>query len=244
MDIKACHRYLISETLSAYTRPGRYGGSFENRIRFYCDAVASARSAVSGGTFITSRLNLYDGFPYPYGFGADAAGGLSPDMSEPVRLVGLLHHRFRIDLLNYTLGNPYVNPHVNRPFDAGPYEPDEHPLKGVARMCRCIAEVRAAVPEVMAVSSGNSYLRQFSANLAAGMVESGKADLAGFGREAFAYPEFPHDILEKGCMDSKKCCITCGKCTELMRAGSMAGCVVRDSGVYLPIYRRDVLKNS
>ena len=34
-------------------------------------------------------------------------------------------------------------------------------------------------------------------------------------------------------------CIACGKCTELMRAGSTAGCVIRDE-VYLPIYRRDV----
>ena len=31
VDIKACHRYLNSELLSAYHRPGRYGGSLENR---------------------------------------------------------------------------------------------------------------------------------------------------------------------------------------------------------------------
>lgn len=43
-------------------------------------------------------------------------------------------------------------------------------------------------------------------------------------------------------MDPKKVCITCGKCTELMRSGSTAGCVIRDSGTYLPIYQRDVLK--
>lgn len=31
VDIKACHRYLFSELLSAFTREGKYGGSFENR---------------------------------------------------------------------------------------------------------------------------------------------------------------------------------------------------------------------
>ena len=50
------------------------------------------------------------------------------------------------------------------------------------------------------------------------------------------------DILENGEMDAKKCCVTCGKCTELMRAGSVAGCPMRDADVYAPLYRRDVLK--
>lgn len=34
MDVKCCHRYLACELLSAYTRPGDYGGSYENRTRF------------------------------------------------------------------------------------------------------------------------------------------------------------------------------------------------------------------
>ena len=32
------------------------------------------------------------------------------------------------------------------------------------------------------------------------------------------------------------------RASELMRAGSIAGCVVRDAAYYLPYYRRDVLK--
>ena len=47
IDIKACHRYLVSELLSAYGRPGIYGGSFENRTRLYRNAALSARAAVS-----------------------------------------------------------------------------------------------------------------------------------------------------------------------------------------------------
>ena len=34
VDIKACHRYLISELLGAHNRPGEYGGSYENRTRW------------------------------------------------------------------------------------------------------------------------------------------------------------------------------------------------------------------
>ncbi len=34
VDVKHCHGYLGHEFLSAHTRPGKYGGSFENRTRF------------------------------------------------------------------------------------------------------------------------------------------------------------------------------------------------------------------
>lgn len=241
VDIKACHRYLLCELLSAYTRPGRYGGSFENRTRLLREAVEAARAVQPAGVFVTSRVNLYDGFPFPYGFGVREGGGITPDMEEPLRLTGLLHEELDMPLLDFTIGNPYVNPHVNRPYDKGPYPPPEHPLEGVARMCGCIAAVKRRFPSLTVMSSGHSYLRQFAPQLAAGMVESGASDIAGFGREAFAYPTFARDILQKGGMDPSKCCLACGKCTELMRAGSTAGCVPRDAAVYGPVYRRDVL---
>ena len=62
MDVKCCHRYLACELLSAYTRPGIYGGSYENRTRFLKNAYRAAKSAITGDFFLTSRLNAYDGF--------------------------------------------------------------------------------------------------------------------------------------------------------------------------------------
>mgnify|MGYP001624435053 CR=1 FL=1 len=242
VDIKACHRYLVSELLSAYNRPGAYGGSFENRTRFYRNALSSAKAHVSGRMLITSRLNVYDGFPYPYCFGVSPAGGLQPDLAEPIRLVKALREEMGMELLDITIGNPYVNPHVNRPYDAGPYVPEEHPLEGVARMFACIGQIARAVPGMKIISSGHSYLRQLAPYLAAGAVETGVSAMAGFGREFFAYPDFPRDLFKTGALAPEKCCIACGKCSELMRAGSMAGCVVRDAETYLPLYQRDVLK--
>lgn len=242
VDVKACHRYLMSELLSAYNRPGEYGGSFENRTRLLRNSVQAVKAAVSSNMIVTSRMNIYDGFPRPYGFGAKDDGSMTPDMAEPIELVRILHEELGLNLLDFTIGNPYFNPHVNRPYDMGPYVPDEHPLEGVARMCACITEVASKFPKLFVVSSGNSYLRQFSPYMAAGMLESGHAALIGYGREAFAYPEFANDILKKGALDPKKCCIACGKCTELMRAGSKAGCVVRDGAVYMDLYKKDVLK--
>lgn len=237
VDIKACHRYLMCELLSAYTRPGRYGGSFENRTRLLLNAVEAAQAALSSHTLVTSRLNIYDGAAYPYGFGMKPDGSLTPDLTEPLELVRLLHEERGLPLLDLTIGNPYVNPHVNRPFDKGPYQPPEDPLVGVARMADCIGRVAAAFPQLAVIASGMSYLRQWSPQFAAGMLAQKGVAMAGFGREAFAYPTFAADILQKGELDAQKCCIACGKCTELMRMGGKAGCVVRDAAVYAPLYR-------
>lgn len=237
VDIKACHRYLMCELLSAYTRPGRYGGSLENRTRLLRDAIDAAKAAVSADIVVTSRLNIYDGVQHPYGFGMKQDGSLTPDITEPLELVRILHEEKGLPLLDLTIGNPYVNPHVNRPFDKGPYTPPEDPLVGVARMADCIGEVARAFPGLSVISSGMSYLRQFSPAFAAGMVKEKGVAMAGFGREAFAYPTFARDLLKTGAIDPKKCCITCGKCTELMRMGSKAGCVIRDPAIYARLYR-------
>ena len=48
VDIKHCHGYLAHEFLSAYTRSGEYGGSFENRTRFLREVVRGIRSGTPG----------------------------------------------------------------------------------------------------------------------------------------------------------------------------------------------------
>ncbi len=240
VDIKACHRYLVCEFLSAFNRPGDFGGSFENRTRLLREAVASARSAVSADTLVTTRMNLYDGYPRPYGWGVNDSGSVEPDMAEPIELIRRFYNEYGMRIIDFTIGNPYNNPHINRPYDIGAYEPPEHPLEGVSRACDVISQIKHAIPEMKIVSSEYSYLRQFSPYQAAGMISEGHADLAGYGRMAFAYPEFARDILTKGEMEPKKCCITCSKCTELMRAGSVTGCVIKDQEVYLPLYQKFV----
>jgi len=239
MDVKCCHGYLLCELLSAYHRPGRYGGLFENRTRLLINGIKAAQAAAPAGFVVTSRLNIYDGFAYPEGFGMAPSGGLAEDMGEPLRLIGILHKNLGLNLLNITMGCPYTNPHVNRPFDMGPYEPPEHPLEGVARMYRLTGQAQRAYPGLAVVASGPSYLRQYGAQLAAGAIERSCCKLVGFGRQAFAYPDFARDILQNGALDPGKCCLACGKCSQLMRAGSTAGCVARDEA-YREIYRRDV----
>ncbi len=235
VDIKCCHRYLNSELLSAYNRPGKYGGSLENRTRLLRESINGAIDSCGTDFIITSRMNVYDGFAYPYGFGVAEAGGLDFDPTEPVWLLKQLRSS-GVKMVNITMGNPYFNPHVNRPFAVGGYTAEEHPLQGVARMLKGTALLKQEVPEMKILCSALSYLGVAAPNVAAGFIENGGFDLAGFGRQIFAYPDFAKDIMRYGALDKKKVCICCSKCTGIMRAGGTPGCVIRDKEVYGPLY--------
>ena len=111
MDVKCCHRYLACELLSAFTREGEYGGSFENRTRFYRNAIKAAQAEVKGDKFfITSRLNVYDGFEYPYGFGARAETGLKPWLDEGVELARIMRDEHNFKLARHHYRQPLQEP--------------------------------------------------------------------------------------------------------------------------------------
>lgn len=236
VDIKCCHRYLNSELLSAYNRAGKYGGSLKNRTRLLRESVQGAISATSSDFTVTTRLNVYDGFEYPYGFGVPKEGGLDFDMSEPLWLLKELNS-YGVELVNITMGNPYFNPHVNRPFAVGGYTADEHPLQGVARVLNGTAQLKAQLPQMKIICSALSFLGVAAPNVAAAYIKENKFDFAGFGRTVFAYPDFANDIKNQGELCRDKLCIACSKCTEIMRAGGTPGCVIRDKEIYLPLYK-------
>ena len=117
-DVKCCHKYLFSELLSAYHRPGRYGGSFENRSRLFLDSIRAAAIHGDRNFVIASRFGAFDCIPYPWGFGMDRDDPAKPDWEEPDRLYRLMAE-CGVRLCDMTLGSPYYNPHVNRPYDNG-----------------------------------------------------------------------------------------------------------------------------
>lgn len=237
VDVKACHGYLLMELLSAYHRPGLYGGSFENRTRLLRNGISAAKVHEDSRFLVTARIGIYDGFSWPYGFGVKEGEGVTPNMEEPIRLIRLLHEEYGLPMVNLTMGNPYVSTHVTRPFDGGKYIPEEHPLYGVARIIQGIGEVKKAVPDMFISASGPSYLRQYSDLYAAGAVEEELCDNMLFGRMSFANPAFPRQVIETGRMDAGKVCVACGKCGDLIRAGKPTGCIVRDPETYLKYYR-------
>lgn len=237
VDVKACHGYLVAELLSAATREGRYGGSFENRIRFLCNVIDKIKAKLGDKIGTAVRLGVFDQVPRPYGWGVSQEDYHKPDFSEPAELVKILWKK-GVKLFNISLGNPYYNPHLTRPYDVGGYLPPLHPLEGVSLLLNAAKTIQAAVPEAAVMGIGLTWLRQFAPNVAAGGIEQGWFKLAGFGRQAFAYPNFATDLLKKGAFDSSKMCLSCGKCTTIMRDGGCTGCVPRDHKVYVPIYQK------
>jgi NADPH2 dehydrogenase len=246
VDVKQCHTYLLNELLCAHQRDGPYGGDFEGRTRFVRNVIAKIRSLVGAGSLLASRVNVYDGppfetgadsvgrpvsdGPYQWGFGTDPERPLEPALSEPLRLIGLLRD-LGVAMVNVTMGSPYLNPHIGRPFERPPvdgYQPPEHPLVGVSRHFRVAAAVQQAYPDMVVVGTGYSWLRHYAVLAGEANARAGRVSVMGLGRGALAYPDFAADLMERGEMSNRKSCLGDSYCTELMRGRLPAGCVPRD----------------
>jgi len=245
VDVKHCHGYLLHEFLSAVERPGRYGGSLENRTRAAREIIRGIRQRAPG-LRIGVRLSAFDFIPfqgaagvtgqpaawqgaYPYAFGGDGSG-LGIDLAGPAAFLEMLHG-LSVDLLCITAGSPYYNPHIQRPATFPPsdgYLPPEDPLVGVARQIAATAALKARFPGMVFVGSAYSYLQEYLPNVAQAAVRAGKVDLVGLGRSTLAYPELPVDVLSGRGLQRKRLCRTFSDCTTAPRNGMVSGCYPLD----------------
>ena len=242
VDMKAVHGYLVAELLGARCREGRYGGPYENRTRFLKNCLTAMRQTLAKETMVVSRLTVLEPSNYPHGWGvAEREGAWQADLAEPLRLIGELSGS-GVPLHNISMGYPRFQPYLNRPYDrplVGCPPPPEDPLRGVVRFQETVRAVRQASGGVPVLTAALSWLQHLAPCVAAGLVREGWCDLIGFGRSAFAYPDAPKDILTHGAMVPEKCCVTCSMCSQIMKdVVGRGGCVVRDSAVYVPEYRK------
>ena len=244
VDVKACHGYLGHELLSAFDRPGRYGGAFPNRTRFMRSIIEGIRAAAPG-LAIGVRFSVFDSVPYTpgpdgvgvpatldtyrYAFGADEHGR-AVDLREPFQLLDMLRG-LGVGLVCTTAGSPYYCPHVQRPAFFPPsdgYLPPEDPLVGVARQVAATAQLAAHAPDIAMVGSGYSYLQEWLPQVAQAVVAAGQAAMVGLGRMALSYPQLPHDVLAGRPMQRPLLCRTFSDCTTAPRAGLVSGCFPLD----------------
>jgi len=245
VDIKHCHGYLGHEFLSAVDRPGRYGGSFDNRTRFLREVVSSIR-AEAPGLDIAVRLSAFDFLPfrrgedgvgepvpfngdsYPYAFGSDRTG-LDIDLTEPLAFMDLLLS-LDIKLVCISAGGGH-NIHISSPsstvfFDT--YLPPEDPLIGVNRLISVTAELKRQQPELVYIGSGYSYLQHWLPNVAQFVIRNGFADFVGIGKMALCYPDIVADVLSGRPLKHRLICRTCGYCGAAARHGIPSGCYPLD----------------
>jgi NADPH2 dehydrogenase len=244
VDIKHCHGYLGHELLSAYTRPGIYGGSFQNRSR-YLRNIATGIKAAAPGLELAIRLSAFDYAPfqkdqnqigqpavsqnYQYAFGGDGTG-TGINLAETKQFMALAQE-LGIQMLCITAASPYYNPHLMRPAIFPPsdgYLPPEEPLLGVARQIQVTAQLKKAFPELIIIGSAYSYLQEWLPHVAQNVLRNGLADSIGFGRMVLSYPTMPHDMLTGQPSQRKLICRTFSDCTTAPRNGLISGCYPLD----------------
>lgn len=247
VDIKQAHGYLAHEFLSAYDRPGPYGGSFENRTRFFREIAEGIKKAAPG-LELSARLSIFDIKPfikgadgvgepmqydgnYPYAFGADhTAMDMDENLTEVVQFVKLMQ-QYGVKLICATIGSPYYCVHMQRPAYypvADGYAMPEHPLYNVSRHIKAVARLRELCPGIKVVGSGYTCLQEYLPNAAEYAVKNDLTDFVGIGRMVLSYPDMPADLLAGKTLDRCRICRTFGDCTNAPRNGMISGCYPLD----------------
>jgi NADPH2 dehydrogenase len=256
VDIKHCHGYLLHEFLGAHTRPGKYGGSFENRTRILREIIDGIRT--SGNKIeIGVRLSAFDFvpfkpdpelsqpgklgpgipedfsncLPYRYGFGVNPDNPIEYDLTETFRFVELCAS-LGVKIVNLSAGSPYYNPHIQRPAAYPPsdgYQPAHDPLIDVARQIDVVRQVRKSAPRsIVVIGSAYSYLQEFLPHVAQAVVREEWTDMVGLGRMSLSYPAILAEAVAKGALEKKFICRTFSDCTTAPRNGLISGCYPLD----------------
>ncbi|MBI1375272.1 MAG: NADH:flavin oxidoreductase [Phycisphaera sp.] len=254
VDIKHCHGYLGHEFLSAYDRPGPYGGDFAGRTRFLREICEGVRAACPD-LLIGVRLSVfdrppykpdpeqtgdgklgpgipeeYDGKAYP-GFGLNRDNPLELDLTEPIKLLELMRDELGVAVVNLSAGSPYYNPHIQRPAYFPPsdgYQPPEDPLVGCVRQINVVRDIKCAVPGLPIVGTAYTYFQEYVPHLAQAIVRKDWCDIIGLGRLVLSYWDLPADVLAGNELQVKKICRTFSDCTTAPRNGIVSGCYPLD----------------
>lgn len=256
VDIKHCHGYLLHEFLGAHTRPGPYGGSFENRTRILREVIAGIRE--SGNDIdLGIRLSTFDMvphrpdpekgrpgklgpgipedfsqcLPYNYGFSVDRSDPTKIELSETFKFVELCQE-LGIKILNTSAGSPYYTPHLQRPAAYPPsdgYQPAHDPLIDVERQIQVVKQIKELTGDsLIVVGSGYSYLQEYLPHVSQYVLRENWADMIGLGRVVLSYPAILADAANKGELTPRLICRTFSDCTSAPRNGLRSGCYPLD----------------
>jgi len=237
IDLKMCHGYLGGQLLRpANTKDGRYGGSFENRSRFFREVAEGIRTELSDKDFVLgTRFSFYEAIPG--GFGTGGPTEVVEDPAEPLAFCRLAEE-LGFHFLNVSGGIPVMTAEVTRPTKGYP--------QGVYRQFGWAARVKEAVG-LPVIGSAYSYLRDGRANLAGtdgekrsllywacNNIAEGRADMVGIGRQSLADPLFAKKALA-GDLKEIRYCLACGGCSSLLVNQGRVGCSAHD-----PFYKEEL----
>jgi len=230
IDFKQAHAFIGDDFLHpANRRADRYGGSWENRTRFFRETIARMREEIADRSFlIGSRISPYEAVPGA--FGTAGPDDILEDLSEPIAFAKLME-REGVDFINVSGGSAAGNLELLMPTAAYP--------EGVFRHFGWTRAIKKSV-SIPVIGSGYSRLRNGDAALhvdakeqstllywAEKNLRDGNVDLVGVGRQAIADPDFARKVVE-GRIADIKWCTTCGECTMLLGGNKRVGCTIYD----------------
>lgn len=190
------HSYLPMQFLSPFynKRSDRYGGSLENRARFWLELLEEVRSAVGDDCAVACRIAV------------EALGPAGVEASEAVRFIEWANPL--VDLWDVVVGSI-----SEWSKDSGP---SRFFREGYQREWTKV--VREATDKPI-VGVG----RYTSPDLMAETVRSGALDLIGAARPSIADPFLP-DKVSRGAYDEIRECIGCNVCIMKSEQGHHLGC--------------------
>lgn len=228
IDFKQAHGFIGDDFLHpANQREDGYGGSFENRTRFFRETYNGMRDRLKRDDFIIgSRLSPYEGIPG--GFGTSSPDGMTEDLAEPIRFARLMEEE-GIDFINVSGGYASANLELLLPTDIYP--------EGVFRHFGWTKMVKHSV-SIPVIGSGYSYLKDgntaiFGSDASVKSllywgernIAEGNTDMVGIGRQAIADPGFADKVFS-GRANEIDWCTTCSGCGILLGNNLRVGCTV------------------
>ena len=198
IEIHGAHGYLINQfmALNSNKREDRYGGSFDNRIRFLLELLADVKAKAGEDYPVGIRINGND-------FIRDGWA-----LDDTLRLAPILE----------AAGADYL--HVS----AGVYGSRELTIPSVYAPQGCFVHLAAAVKQVVdlpVVAVG----RIKHADMADRIIAEGQADVVAMGRALLADPDLPSKAREKRAA-IRPCIGCCLGCIHAVLQLEPGGCVV------------------
>lgn len=229
IDFKCCHGYFGAEIIRPEnTRNDRWGGSWDNRSRFFREGIGEVKARRRERRFIVgSRISMYEGCRG--GCGTTSPDSLLEDLSE-MKLFLELMAQLGVDYVNVSAGIPGRTSEITRPVRGAELMYLNH-----LRYTRFAKEtLRAAASGLQVIGSAYSVLKERAFPIAEEMLGKGYADYIGWGRQILSDPNTPVRLHRGEPVDF---CTACSGCSGLLIKGIASGCVVHNA------YYRQLSKN-
>ncbi|MFO7645380.1 MAG: FAD-dependent oxidoreductase [Desulfosarcina sp.] len=199
VEVHGAHGYLINQflALNSNRRDDQYGGSFENRIRFFLELLADIKAKVGSDFPVGLRINGEDYIE----------GGWT--LTDALRLAPILESK----------GADYL--HVS----AGVYGSSQLTIPSMYVAHGCFVDLAEAVKQVVTIPVvGVGRIK--SPEMADRILKEGRADVVAMGRALIADPMLPVKAQAGQLSTIRPCIGCCLGCIHAVLALEPGACVV------------------